>query len=94
VEFIIGLIEKMISLGLHALELSKTFWNAFITVAIKDDTTNKSTRHLLLSAKSYLSTAKQILWNFGPEGDRGGPLDEVSYLESLVIEESDRLDRD
>lgn len=42
---------------------------------------------LFASSRSYLSHAKRILVTFGPEGDPGGPLDEIDALEMLMSEE-------
>jgi len=53
--------------------------------------TNDASGGLLTSAKAYIRIANQILAVFGPEGDPGGPLEEISALESLISDEESLL---
>ncbi|TCD70138.1 hypothetical protein EIP91_004608 [Steccherinum ochraceum] len=68
-------------IGIHALELAKTAWNAVVT---RED---PSLGNRVLppgdiekDARSYLNVAREILEVFGPEGDEGGPLEEIRVL--------------
>ncbi|CAK5284187.1 unnamed protein product [Mycena citricolor] len=67
--------ENYPQIGLHLLELAKTYWNGLLVQ-------NLDTRRECLG---YLTEAKAILSVLGPEGDEGGPLVEISTLESLLL---------
>lgn len=72
---------------MHALELTKTAWNAIIAgeqsgVASSSDTT----RRLEDAARHYLEIASQVLDTYGPEGDEGGPQEELRVMRSLLYE--------
>ncbi|KZT65794.1 SET domain-containing protein [Daedalea quercina L-15889] len=64
-------------IGMHALELSKTAWNAVVT---HSETSNA----LENDAKSYLVIAAHVLSIYGEEGDEGGPLAEISLLREML----------
>ncbi|KAA1469842.1 SET domain-containing protein [Dentipellis sp. KUC8613] len=68
--------------GLHALELAKTTWNACVSQDISEDETAR--RRLLENLRWYLAVARDILGVLGPEGDEGGPWEEIGLLNSLV----------
>ncbi|KAJ8516899.1 hypothetical protein ONZ45_g5832 [Pleurotus djamor] len=65
-------------IGMHALELAKTAWNA--TISTSEDSAN------VMLAKKFLSFSRRILKIYGREGDPGGPLDEIDILEGLLNE--------
>lgn len=65
---------------MHALELSKTAWNAIATNA---HILGSDARSLEDAMQSYLAAASRILNNFGPEGDEAGPLEEIRVLQEL-----------
>ncbi|OSX59923.1 hypothetical protein POSPLADRAFT_1066984 [Postia placenta MAD-698-R-SB12] len=67
-------------IGMHALELSKTAWNAIATNA---HILGSDARSLEDAMQSYLAAASRILNNFGPEGDEAGPLEEIRVLQEL-----------
>jgi hypothetical protein len=67
---------------MHLLELAKTAWNA--VVSEKSNREREDT--LLTQARSYLVASQKILAILGPEGDSGGPLDEIQTLLSLLNE--------
>ena len=64
---------------MHALELAKTTWNAVITQGEA-----VPSRNTVKDAQLYLTIARGILENFGPEGDEGGPLEEIEVLQGLL----------
>ena len=66
---------------MHALEVAKTAWNAVVT---QSDENSDGLETIEKEARSYLGVARGILENFGPEGDEGGPLEEVQILEELL----------
>lgn len=68
-------------IGMHALEMAKTAWNAVVT----NDTA--PTTKYLARAQWYLLIACEILETYGPEGDEGGPLEESRLLRNLLEEE-------
>ncbi|GJE99629.1 SET domain-containing protein [Phanerochaete sordida] len=67
-------------IGLHALELAKTAWNA--TVA--DARPGADMQRLEDAARHYLALAARVLGTYGPEGDAGGPLEELRALRELL----------
>jgi hypothetical protein len=74
--------------GLHALELAKVAWNAY---CVGPDATADVTRaayeeKMIQRVHEYHALAKEILNNFGEEGDEGGPLAELDAL-SLAVDE-------
>lgn len=72
-------------IGLHALELTKTAWNGIITEERSGATPNGATViRLEDSARHYLSIASRVLEVYGPEGDTGGPLEELRVMRSLL----------
>lgn len=73
--------------GMHALELAKTAWNS--VVARDDDSTashppSTATERTEESARHYLTLARRVLECFGPEGDEGGPLEEIRVMRDLL----------
>lgn len=70
---------------MHALELTKTAWNAIIAGEQSGiPPTLDSTRRLEDAARHYLRIASQVLDTYGPEGDEGGPLEEIRIMRSLL----------
>ena len=67
---------------MHTLELAKTLWNVICTdisaVAGTDE------EQLNGHARVALGFAAAVLRNFGPEGDPGGPLEELRVLAGLL----------
>jgi hypothetical protein len=63
--------------GMHALEVAKTAWNAFI---VGGDVEERKIDQVVW----YLALARRILSIFGREGDAGGPLDEIESLQRLI----------
>ena len=64
---------------MHCLEMAKTMWNAIIT------TTDQTKKRVLEDhARRYLVLARRVLDVFGPEGDGGGPLQEIAILDGLL----------
>jgi hypothetical protein len=70
------------SQGMHLLELAKTGWNARIssTNLDRDEGSQISKAQVL----DFLSSARHVLEIYGPEGDEGGPLDEIETLQRLL----------
>ncbi|KZT23432.1 SET domain-containing protein [Neolentinus lepideus HHB14362 ss-1] len=68
-------------IGMHSLELAKTAWNASI-VGIS----GRSEEETVREARRYLRLAQQVLGVLGPEGDPGGPAEEISTLLELLVE--------
>jgi hypothetical protein len=66
--------------GMHLLEMAKTAWNAVIDA--DQDVPAKAS--LLKRARVYLGIASKVIKLFGPEGDPGGPLEELAFLEDLL----------
>lgn len=64
---------------MHCLEMAKTIWNAVIT-----STDQTKERVLKDQARRYLVLARRVLDVFGPEGDEGGPLQEIVILDGLL----------
>lgn len=69
---------------MHALELAKTAWNAVVTAG--PDTPPSQLQRFEEQAISSLTTARRVLQNYGPEGDEGGPLEEILVLQELLEE--------
>ncbi|KAJ8590047.1 SET domain-containing protein [Rhizopogon salebrosus TDB-379] len=67
-------------IGIHLLEMAKTAWNAVIDA--DQDVPAKAS--LLKRARVYLGIASKVIKLFGPEGDPGGPLEELAFLEDLL----------
>jgi hypothetical protein len=65
--------------GMHLLEMTKTAWNAFVAGGETDV-------KMLDQARSYLALSSKTLSVLGPEGDVGGPLDEIQVLYNMVNE--------
>ncbi|KAL0961154.1 hypothetical protein HGRIS_006126 [Hohenbuehelia grisea] len=66
-------------IGMHALEITKSRWNAAVVGDTKDTLYIKTTQY-------YLALSRAILDIFGQEGDPDGPRQEISLLESLINE--------
>jgi len=72
-------------LGMHALELAKTAWNASITMDGDSTRRNFVVCEMEVTARACAHIASQILRTFGREGDEDdNPLDEVDQLQSLM----------
>ncbi|KAI0632340.1 SET domain-containing protein [Trametes polyzona] len=69
-------------IGMHALELSKTLWNLICTAGA--DIPPREGELLEEQTKHFLEIAAAVLENFGPEGDDGGPLEEIQTLRSVL----------
>ncbi len=67
---------------MHALELAKTLWNLICTEP--DALAGATEQQLQAHAKSAVDFAASVLHNFGPEGDEGGPLEEIQTLTGLL----------
>lgn len=67
---------------MHTLELAKTLWNVICTDA--DAIVGVDEAQLKAHARAALSFAAAVLRTFGPEGDLGGPLEEVRVLAGLL----------
>ncbi|TFY80212.1 hypothetical protein EWM64_g3797 [Hericium alpestre] len=81
-------VDSLGTSGLHALEMAKTAWNAFITSSEANGADTTSPDHQLLdNVDWYLDVARHILGTLGPEGDEGGPLEELALLAGLVKDE-------
>lgn len=71
--------------GMHALELTKTTWNAIIAGEQSGELSNTAAvRQLEDAARHYLALASRVLEVYGPEGDEGGPLEELRIMRSLL----------
>ncbi|PIL22478.1 transcription factor [Ganoderma sinense ZZ0214-1] len=69
-------------IGMHTLELAKTLWNVICTDV--GAVTGADEGQLKGHARAALNFAAVGLRNFGPEGDLGGPLEEVRVLAGLL----------
>jgi hypothetical protein len=67
---------------MHALEVAKCAWNELIVSG--DGTSTKALPNLMDATEWYLSVAHHVLYTLGPEGDTGGPLEEIQTLQSLI----------
>ncbi|KAH9947569.1 SET domain-containing protein [Amylocystis lapponica] len=70
-------------IGMHALELAKTAWNAVVTLD-QAETDSLRARQMEETAHSCLVVASQVLHHFGMEGDEGGPRAEVAIMQELL----------
>ncbi|KAH9891581.1 SET domain-containing protein [Cubamyces lactineus] len=70
--------------GMHALELAKTAWNLLCTATANLSETQ--TAAIEKQAKLFLRIATSILATLGPEGDEGGPLEEIGILSQVLSE--------
>lgn len=66
--------------GMHLLEMAKTAWNAIVTTEVE----KAQEEQLLRQAQEWLAGSRKILSIFGPEGDKGGPLEEIRALQKLL----------
>lgn len=66
---------------MHLLELAKTGWNARISSINSDTDDNQISK---AQVPGFLSSARHVLEIYGPEGDEGGPLDEIKTLQRLL----------
>ncbi|OJA09411.1 hypothetical protein AZE42_03077 [Rhizopogon vesiculosus] len=76
-----------ITKGMHLLEMAKTAWNAVITADHDNEQDVPASASLLERAQIYLDLSSKIIKVFGPEGDPGGPLEELAVLENLLRED-------
>lgn len=67
---------------MHCLEMAKTAWNSVVADQVVAGTARE--RQLFRDAKTHLAMAKEVLLIFGPEGDEGGPLEEIETLEQVL----------
>lgn len=68
---------------MHLLELTKSGWNAQLSVDMTEDERKMAKQRVGI----FLSMSKRILTNYGLEGDEGGPMSEIEVLENLLSEE-------
>jgi SET and MYND domain-containing protein len=66
---------------MHLLELAKSAWNKIIT---SSDMNTEAEKVVGEQVRVFLSLSRDILTIFGPEGDEGGPLQEVETLQALL----------
>lgn len=71
-------------IGLHALEVAKTAWNALLSKESHEGTYDKQ---LLELTVWYLGHAQHVVGILGREGDASGPLAEIDFLSKLVNKE-------
>ncbi|KAI0823932.1 SET domain-containing protein [Trametes gibbosa] len=69
-------------IGMHALELSKTLWNLICTAG--SDIPAREGEILEAQIRRFLGIAASVLESFGPEGDDGGPLEEIQTLREVL----------
>ncbi|KAI0354898.1 SET domain-containing protein [Trametes cingulata] len=69
-------------IGMHALELAKTTWNLLCTAG--PDVSARESDVLEAQTRQFLDIAASVLENFGPEGDDGGPLEEIQLLKDAL----------
>ncbi|KAI0315809.1 SET domain-containing protein [Amylostereum chailletii] len=74
--------------GMHALEVAKSAWNAIIAGEKTKRDSSVQVARLLETARWYLEVARRILSTLGPEGDEGGPAQDVAFLQKLIDMES------
>ncbi|KAJ7672720.1 hypothetical protein B0H17DRAFT_1183338 [Mycena rosella] len=68
-------------IGMHLLELAKTYWNKIVSEDMDSSTADRVKRESL----AYLNEATAVLQILGPEGDSDdGPLVEIDTLETLL----------
>ena len=70
--------------GMHALELAKTLWNLLCTEPEARLVGGVTEQQLQMHAKAAVEFAASVLGCFGPEGDEGGPLEEIRVLTALL----------
>ncbi|KAI0661947.1 SET domain-containing protein [Cubamyces menziesii] len=68
--------------GMHALELAKTVWNLLCTATANLSETQSVAMEK--QANLFLHIATSILATLGPEGDEGGPLEEIDILSQVL----------
>lgn len=61
--------------------MAKTAWNAIVTGDNTDGA--QGSEKLKNELRVYLTLCQKILGIFGPEGDTGGPQDEIRTLQEL-----------
>jgi len=71
---------------MHLLEMTKTAWNARISAT---DLTPAEDQTMITQVQGFLNLAHRVLKVYGPEGDVGGPLQEISVLETLLFKDSE-----
>ncbi|GBE85025.1 SET domain-containing protein [Sparassis crispa] len=71
-------------IGMHALEMSKTAWNAAVAMKSPTEDEARLISEMEQAARSYLRAASQTLSVLGSEGDAGGPLEEIRILSGLL----------
>ncbi|KAI0712087.1 SET domain-containing protein [Earliella scabrosa] len=71
-------------IGMHALELAKTLWNLLCTEPEALLVGGVTEQQLQMHAKAAVEFAASVLGCFGPEGDEGGPLEEIRVLTALL----------
>ncbi|KAI0345845.1 hypothetical protein BDW22DRAFT_1324583 [Trametopsis cervina] len=71
-------------IGMHALELTKTAWNAVVTHEQGHGSGTALGTEYENTARHYLAIASVILDLLGPEGDPGGPLEELQVMRSSL----------
>jgi hypothetical protein len=76
--------SNSISVGMHALELTKTAWNTVVTCEQKKDFNADQIARYESIARHYLVIASKVLELFGTEGDAHGPLDELRVMRSSL----------
>ena len=64
--------------------MAKTAWNAVIATDDDNRQSVPAKASLLERARVYLDLSSKIVRLFGPEGDPGGPLEELAILENLL----------
>ncbi|THH19192.1 hypothetical protein EW146_g1923 [Bondarzewia mesenterica] len=72
-------------IGIHALEMAKTAWNAGMTDGYTFE--GPPGTSIISRAQWYLTVARDILETYGLEGDEGGPLEESRLLRNLIAEQ-------
>ncbi|KAI0086472.1 hypothetical protein BDY19DRAFT_345051 [Irpex rosettiformis] len=71
-------------IGMHALEITKTAWNAVVTCEQEHgDNVVRVTEYEKL-ARFYYNVTVGVIELLGPEGDEGGPLEELHVMRSLL----------
>ncbi|KAH7924953.1 hypothetical protein BV22DRAFT_1034559 [Leucogyrophana mollusca] len=71
-------------IGMHLLEMAKTAWNAIIIAEQNEDLAGTAEMDLEKRARAYLRLSSDVLNVLGPEGDPGGPLEEIQVLRNLL----------
>ncbi|KAG1719242.1 uncharacterized protein EDB91DRAFT_1181778 [Suillus paluster] len=81
--------ENYPQIGMHLLEMAKTAWNAVIAADHDNAQDAPANTSLLKRARVYHDLSSKIMEVFGPEGDPGGPLEELAVLQNLLHAELD-----